>query len=394
MHLRDPGVYVEELEYGTYPVTAAGTSTACLIGEVDSSGDNVLRLINSITDYVAAYGEDALYDAFGMAVQAFFSNGGVSAYTKRMPAGSPVQFSNAFAELRTKGDINILLLPGIALLPPPNSEASDNGSVTAKTIIDAAIEHCTEMQDRMVIVDIAESVEIKADADYEALGLAPSSYAALYYPWMTVANPLYDANEGSSSEPETINVPPSAFAAGIWARTDILHGVWKAPAGTTADITGISGTTVIVGDIVQDILNPLGINAIRTLPRVGKVLWGARTSATRTEPQWRHLPVRRTAIMIKSSIRNGIQSAAFEPNTIALWLALRASIGNFMDTLFRAGALQGTTASDAYFVRCGLGETMTQDDIDTGRVIVEVGFAAAKPAEFVILRIQQMVNQS
>jgi phage tail sheath protein FI len=129
------------------------------------------------------------------------------------------------------------------------------------------------------------------------------------------------------------------------------------------------------------------------MPGGGRVIWGARTLATKADPEWRYVPVRRTAIMIEQSIYNGIQWAVFEPNDHRLWSALRGNIGGFMNSLFRVGAFQGEKASDAYFVRCGLGDTMTQTDIDAGQVIVIVGFAPLKPAEFVIVRIQQKVNQ-
>ena len=139
--------------------------------------------------------------------------------------------------------------------------------------------------------------------------------------------------------------------------------------------------------------NPLGVNCVRKLPGYGRVIWGSRTLSTQADPEWRYVPVRRTAIFIEQSIYNGIQWAVFEPNDFPLWGALRSNIGAFMNGLFRAGAFQGGTAKDAYFVRCGLGDTMTQADIDRGQVIVIVGFAPLKPAEFVIVRIQQKVDQ-
>ncbi len=123
------------------------------------------------------------------------------------------------------------------------------------------------------------------------------------------------------------------------------------------------------------------------------MIWGSRTLATRADPEWRYVPVRRTAIFIEQSIYNGIQWSVFEPNDHPLWGALRANISSFMNGLFRSGAFQGATSNEAYFVRCGLGDTMTQGDIDRGQVIVIVGFAPLKPAEFVIVRIQQKVGE-
>ncbi len=167
----------------------------------------------------------------------------------------------------------------------------------------------------------------------------------------------------------------------------------ESPAGVETQLLGAAGLEYIVEEGEQDFLNPAGINAIRKLPSFGSVIWGSRTLATKADPEWRYVPVRRTAIFIEQSIYNGIQWAVFEPNDHPLWGALRANIGSFMNGLFRAGAFQGKTANDAYFVRCGLGDTMIQDDIDRGQVIVIVGFAPLKPAEFVIVRIQQKVAQ-
>ena len=190
-----------------------------------------------------------------------------------------------------------------------------------------------------------------------------------------------------------MKVAPSAFAAGMWSRIDARRGVWKAPAGVETGLTGVAGLEFVVDDGTQDQLNPLGINCLRALPNFGSVIWGARTLATKADPEWRYVSVRRTAILIEQSVYNGIQWAVFEPNDHRLHAALRTNIGSFMDGLFRAGAFQGEKASDAYFVRCGLGDTMNQGDIDRGQVIVVVGFAPLKAAEFVIVRIQQKLQQ-
>jgi hypothetical protein len=148
----------------------------------------------------------------------------------------------------------------------------------------------------------------------------------------------------------------------------------------------------VVGDPEQDQLNIWGVNAIRGI--VGPpVVWGSRTLATKANPEYRYVPVRRTAIMIGESLYQSLQSVVFQPNNHVLWGSLRANIGGFMEGLFRAGAFQGEKSSDAYFVRCNLGDTMTQTDIDSGIVRVIVGFAPLKPAEFVIIQIQQKLNQ-
>jgi phage tail sheath protein FI len=188
-----------------------------------------------------------------------------------------------------------------------------------------------------------------------------------------------------------VALPPSGYVAGLYARIDGSRGVWKAPAGVEASLNGVSALTANLTDTQQGTLNPINVNVLRRFDLAGIVSWGARTVTS--DPEWKYVPVRRTAIMIRRSIYDGIQWAVFEPNDARLWASLRTNVGAFMNSLFRAGAFQGEKANDAYFVRCGLGDTMVQDDIDRGQVIVLVGFAPLKPAEFVIVRIQQKAGQ-
>lgn len=290
-------------------------------------------------------------------------------------------YDDIFAAFEKVRDISILCLPG------------QTWDTTAEqSIIDAAVAHAEKMRSRMVIIDPPEGVELKTEKAVNDLGFKPKTYSVVYYPWAKVANPFYNA-ESNPGVPSTLLVAPSGFAAGMWAKIDGRRGVWKAPAGVETSLLGVAGLQYPVEDGEQDSLNPLGVNCLRRMPGFGPVIWGTRTLATKADPEWRYVPIRRTAIMIEQSIYNGIQWAVFEPNNHNLWASLRANIGSFMDGLFRAGAFQGEKANDAYFVRCGLGDTMTQGDIDRGQVIVIVGFAPLKPAEFVIVRIQQKVAQ-
>lgn len=284
-----------------------------------------------------------------------------------------------FTKLEKYRDVNIILLP------------DQQWSASGNAIVSDAIAHCQKMMNRMIIVDPPRA-ELANASQAEALALPTSTYSVAYYPWVSVTNPWYNA-EKNPGVPRTVFVPPSAFAAGIWSKVDSRRGVWKAPAGVETSLLGVAGLEHVVEDAEQDYLNPAGINCLRKLPGFGSVVWGSRTLATRADPEWRYVPVRRTAIMIEESIFGGIQWAVFEPNDHRLWASLRVNISSFMNGLFRAGAFQGEKANDAYFVRCGLGDTMTQADIDRGQVIVVVGFAPLKPAEFVIVRIQQKVGQ-
>ena len=292
-----------------------------------------------------------------------------------------IAYDAVFSMLKKCRDINILCLPG---------QTWD--TTGEKSIIDAAVAHAQDMKSRIVIIDPAASKELKTETDVTAFGFKANTYSVVYYPWVKVANPFYHA-ETNPGVPQTVLVGPSGFSAGMWAKTDGRRGVWKAPAGMETSLLGVAGLQYIVEDGEQDQLNPLGINCLRKMPAAGPVIWGSRTLSTKTNPEWRYVPVRRTAIFIEQSIYNGIQWAVFEPNDHRLWSSLRLNIDSFMNGLFRSGAFQGEKASDAYFVRCGLGDTMTQGDIDRGQVIVIVGFAPLKPAEFVIVRIQQKVAQ-
>jgi len=292
------------------------------------------------------------------------------------------EYDDIFTKFLKIRDINILLLPG-------QYWAADG---TGNSILSAAIAHCEATGSRMVIVDPPPTTELTDENATTDLALPTQTYVAVYYPWAKVTNPFYDADTNPGAD-RTVLVAPSAFAAGMWAKTDARRGVWKAPAGVEAALLGLAGLSFTVENAEQDFLNPLGVNALRKLPSYGAVIWGARTGATKADPEWRYVPVRRTAIFIEQSIYNGIQWSVFEPNDSRLWSSLRANIESFMSGLFRSGAFQGDKASDAFFVRCGLGQTMTQDDIDRGQVIVLVGFAPLKPAEFVIVRIQQKVGQ-
>jgi len=296
-------------------------------------------------------------------------------------APTAADYRNFFNQKLTKiRDASIIVLPGQSV---PKTGAGNDA-------VAAAIAHCEATRNRMVIIDPEVGYELTDAGKVDTLALTTSTYATLYYPWVKVSNPFFNAN---TNPKPTLTIAPSAFAAGMWSKIDGRRGVWKAPAGVETSLLGVAGLEYTVGDGEQDQLNPLGVNALRKMPGFGHVVWGSRTLSTKADPEWRYVPVRRTAIYIEESVYGSIQWAVFEPNDHKLWASLRLNIGDFMNGLWRSGAFQGEKASDAYFVRCGLGDTMVQADIDRGQVIVIVGFAPLKPAEFVIVRIQQKVAQ-
>ena len=209
-------------------------------------------------------------------------------------------------------------------------------------------------------------------------------FGAVYFPWVYAQDSI-----GTGRNPKIL-LPPSGFLAGIYARIDNSRGVFKAPAGTEAGVAGALAPFVQTGDTEQDQLNPLLINVLRSVPGSGLVVWGTRTLGS--DASWRYIPVRRMAIFLRTSIYNGIQWAVFEPNDEPLWSSLRLNIRSFMLTQFRAGAFQGSKPDDAFFVLCD-SKTTTQQDIDNGVVNILVGFAPLKPAEFVVLKLSQKVDQ-
>lgn len=210
--------------------------------------------------------------------------------------------------------------------------------------------------------------------------------AAVYFPRIKQADPMLDGQ---------IDVfPASGTIAGVFARTDAQRGVWKAPAGTDGALNGAAGLQVGLTDAENGILNPLGINCLRTLPVFGHVVWGSRTlrGADAAADEYKYIPVRRTALLIEESLYRGLKWVVFEPNDEPLWSQIRLNVGAFMHNLFRQGAFQGRTPREAYLVKCDA-ETTTQNDINLGIVNIVVGFAPLKPAEFVIIKLQQLAGQ-
>ena len=213
-----------------------------------------------------------------------------------------------------------------------------------------------------------------------------SGYGAIYFPWISAPDPL--------SQNRIKPFPPCGFIAGIYARTDTNRGVWKAPAGIEAGLTAVSGVNVPMTDKENGLLNVQGINCIRNFKVYGTVVWGARTLLGNDEigSDWKYIPVRRMALFLEESLFRGLKWVVFEPNDEPLWSQIRLNAGAFMHNLFVQGAFQGTTPRQAYFVKCDK-ETTTQNDINNGIVNIIIGFAPLKPAEFVVIKIQQIAGQ-
>ncbi|GJQ57405.1 MAG: phage tail sheath family protein [Candidatus Scalindua sp. AMX11] len=262
------------------------------------------------------------------------------------------------------------------------------------SLISKATTYCMERR-AMLLVDPKSSwTNKKAAMDsftatsnaYPGVNAPNSEYAAIFFPRLKQPNPLRDN--------QVEEFVPSGAVAGIFARTDAQRGVWKAPAGQEASLVGVSSLSVPLTDDENGDLNQLGINCLRAFPVYGRLVWGARTldGEDRLASEWKYIPVRRTALFIEESLYRGSQWVVFEPNDEPLWAQIRLNFGAFMHNLFRQGAFQGTTPKDAYLVKCDK-ETTTQNDINLGIVNILVGFAPLKPAEFVIIKIQQLAGQ-
>ena len=270
---------------------------------------------------------------------------------------------------------NLLVIP----------EASAGAGATA--VISEAIAYCVRRR-AFMIIDAPESITTFAAASAWIGGPGAtfaSRNAALYFPRIREPDPLTGG---------TIRTSPAAGAlAGIFARTDGERGVWKAPAGIAAMVIGATGLLYTLTDAENGVLNPLALNCLRTFPVIGTVSWGARTSfgADIRADEYKYIPVRRLALFLEESLYRGTQWVVFEPNDEPLWAQIRLNLGAFMNTLFSQGAFQGRTPREAYFVKCDK-ETTTQNDINLGRVNIVVGFAPLKPAEFVIIQIQQIAG--
>ncbi len=263
----------------------------------------------------------------------------------------------------------------------------NDGNIDYDSLVDSAAKFCQTRRAFFII----DPPSTWTDKDKAKAGIQndlgePTSYAGVFFPRIKQPNPL--------RENQIEEFVPCGAIAGVFARTDVQRGVWKAPAGTEATLTGVPQLSVPLTDPENGELNPLGINCLRTLPAYGRVIWGSRTrnGDDRLTDEWKYIPVRRFALFLEESLYRGTQWVVFEPNDEPLWAQIRLNLGAFMHTLFLQGAFQGRKPEDAYFVKCDK-ETTIQNDINLGIVNIIVGFAPLKPAEFVILKIQQIAGQ-
>jgi uncharacterized protein len=276
--------------------------------------------------------------------------------------------------------VNIVCIPDTVLL-------TDSAAAQVAT---ASTEFCNERR-AFYILDVPQKASVRDEVPEIQAWLDENATlrgknAALYFPRPQIADPLDDFRLRA--------VAPSGTVAGLYARIDATRGVWKAPAGTEATLRGVQKLETILTDAQNGALNPLAINCLRNFPVYGVVSWGARTleGSDQQASEWKYIPIRRLALYIEESLYRGTQWVVFEPNDEPLWAQIRLNVGAFFHNLFRQGAFQGKTPREAYFVKCDA-ETTTQADRNLGIVNILVGFAPLKPAEFVMIKLQQMAGQ-
>lgn len=361
--MKTPGVYIEEGSRGPRDIEGVSTSTAGMAGATER-GPAEPTLITSWREYQELFGGtvDGLFVPH--AVQGFFDNGG-----RRLYVASADDPRTGLTALEAIDEISILLAP---------DEVTDSSGAISAAVID----QCERLKDRFAIVSAPRT----SGGIQDLRPTRDTSFAAFYCPWVRVFD---------TARHKTVLVPPGGHLAGIYARTDIERGIHQAPANE--DVRGLTSGSAGSGDepldftvsnSEQEFLNPRGVNVIRDFRSSGRGIrvWGARTMSS--DALWKYVNIRRLFIFVEESIDEGTQWVHFEPNNETTWGHVRRIVTNFLRQVWFSGALAGTKEEEAFFVTCDR-TTMTQDDVDNGRLICLVGIAPVKPAEFVIFRIGQ-----
>lgn len=372
-----PRPHVDEQVPGVPAIDPVATSIAAFVGYTAQGAQNEPVFVNSFEAFAATFGGIDAASDLSYAVSHFFTNGGGEAWIVRVVdanggaaptaadlVGSPESKTGIHA-LDDVDLFNILLVPNQA----------DAG-------LQAAVIAYVQRRRAFTILDPPSTIVKPQQAvawlsSNEALRHAN---AAAYFPRLMCPDPMNGGQLRSFAN--------CGAVAGIYARTDRQKGVWKAPAGLDAVLRGVQALEYAMTDTENGLLNPLGLNALRSRPPVGPVVWGGRTlvGAETLASEWKYVPVRRLSLFIEASLARGLQWAVFEPNDELLWSRVRTAASSFMDALFRRGAFKGANPGDAYFVRCDR-STTTQFDTAAGKFNLLVGFAPLKPAEFVIVQL-------
>jgi len=401
-----PGVYVEEVPSGDRPIEAVGTSTAAFVGAAPNGDARLNEAVglNNWSEFLRTYvaaDSSTEHSPLAQSVYGFFANGGSRCYVVNVGPGQPI-----VGDAKGRKGLDVLeAIDEVAIVAAPgyNDPASQ----------DALLSHCEKMRDRFAVLDAPSLADLgsieqltqvaqvgadtprKSKADAKAAegdgaggGVArgglrarasDGGYGALYFPEIRVRNVLNSA--------QVVVTPPSGYIAGIYARSDTMRGVHKAPANEL--VRGALGVTYQVTQQEQEVLNPNSVNCIRFFLNEGIRVWGARTLAA-SSSEWRYVPVRRLFNMVEESIGRATRWVVFEPNDVSLWKRIIRDVRAFLMLLWSQGALMGRTPEQAFFVKCDE-ETNPPEVIAAGQVVILIGIAPVKPAEFVIFRIGQGV---
>jgi len=382
-----PEVYIEEIGFSSRPIDGVATTIAAFIGETETGSEyeNIPTLVTSSEEFITKFGyysDTAPYMA--PAVHSFFLNGGSNAFIVKTPDSTD---ASIIGSTHATGLISLVDIDEVSIVTVPG--------IMTPLVIEALIAHCELLKDRIAILDAAENTTSVPDfigpiAGYINEVVSRKGYAVLYTPWYKTAVEYIDTADNDMLKNKEIFIPTSGAMAGIYARNDSERGVHKVPGNM--QVRGALELKVNYSRSEQTLLNPKGINCIREFPGRGILVWGARTIAS--DPQWKYVSVRRLHIFLEVSIYKGTKWVQFEANTQVLWAKVRQSIEIFLTRQWRKKALIGNRSKDAFFVRCGYPDTMTQEDITNGRLICEIGVATMRPAEFIFFRISQRTSIS
>jgi len=429
-----PGVYVEEVDRGAKPIQAVGTSIAAFVGVTaeasrkaldPETGEripiasclNVATLVTNWTQFTDTFGGFIQGAFLPDAVYGYFANGGGPCYVVSIralnemaaekaasrsrsaakkkeegaegeaapapaPAAGPLTAVDFIGDVAERSGINGLeALDDVSLILCPDLMAGYDGSNNAKEMVKqvqtAMITHCENLKYRFALLDTPPGLNAQQAKEWRNYVNFDSSYAAMYYPWIEVAD-LSDSPQTSKM------IPPSGHMVGIYNRADSERGVHKAPANEV--VLGATNLEITLTKGEQDTLNPIGVNCIRAFPGRGIRVWGARTLSS--DGSWRYINVRRLFIMVGASLEANMGWVVFEPNDSTLWAKVRRDVTSFLRLVWRSGALFGSTPEQAFYVKCD--EELNPSEVrDLGQLIIEIGLAPVKPAEFVIFRLSQ-----
>lgn len=380
-----PGVYIEETGFTPAHINPSPTSVTAFVGLATAGPVHQPVAIRDALEFERVFGPDLPGSTLAPAVRLYFQNGGHEAVIVRLPPGAtaPTAWVPTLkaASVRREGlyaldSVNFNLL----CLPPPAPTRDFSVATWARAAAYGRQRGAVLLVDAPAAWRDVSTAVAGMDALRAAVGPTAASHVAVYHPRLRVPDP--------QRKNETLTVAPCSAVAGLIARTDARHGVWKAPAGTEAALSGATGLAQDLNDAAQAPLNAAGLNGLRTFAGKGLLVWGARTlaGADSVGSEWKYLPVRRLALHVQQSVVASTGWVVFEPNDEPLWARLRGSVQNFLTTLWHQGAMMGMKPDEAFFVRCDR-STMTAADIAEGRVQLHIGLAPLKPAEFVVIRL-------